>query len=196
MSYTGFPNSSWDPVDYMLYDIAALQFLYGANTGHATGDNLYKFSPSANLIDTIWDAGGTDTFSASGATSGVVIDLNPGSFSSIGIQNNIAIAFGTWIESAIGGSGADRIVGNELDNQLTGGGGADRFVFGVDWGHDTITDFQNGLDLLDFSGSGFLYGDLAIANGGAGTEISAGGSSLMLAGIDIGQIDASDFVFA
>ena len=47
-----------------------------------------------------------------------------------------------------------------------------------------------------FSGSGFLYGDLGIANGGAGTEISAGGSTLMLAGIDIGQIDASDFVFA
>ncbi len=195
MSYTDFPNSSWNPVDYQVYDIASLQYLYGANTAHATGDDVYQFSTSQNLIDTIWDAGGFDTFSAAGASTGVVIDLNPGGFSSIGIQNNIAIAYGTWIEAAVGGSGADRIVGNVLDNTFTGGGGADHFVFDLGWGDDSITDFQNGLDLLDFSGSGFLFDDFDIAAGTTGAEISAGGSTLLLSGIQISQVDESDFVF-
>ncbi len=196
MSYIDFPNSNWNPVDYQLYDIAALQFLYGANTGHATGNDLYRISTSQNLIDTIWDAGGFDTLSAAGAGTAVVIDLDPGAFSSIGIPNNVAIAYGTWIEAAAGGAGADRIAGNALDNTLTGGGGADRFVFDLGFGNDTITDFQNGLDLLDFSGTGLLFDDFDIALGDDGAEISAGGSTLVLAGIDAALVDDSDFVFA
>jgi hypothetical protein len=195
MSYTGFPNSNLNPVDYMLYDVASLQFIYGANTNYATGDDVYQFSTSAKLIDTVWDAGGFDTFSAAGASSGVTIDLTQGGFSSIGLTNNIGIAYGADIEAAIGGAGADRLIGNHLDNEFTGGGGADRFVFVDDWGSDIILDFQNGLDLLDLSDSGFLFADLMISSGGSGAEIAAGTSTLLLAGIDAFLVDETDFVF-
>ena len=195
MSYNDFPNSGYDPVDYMLYDIATLQFIYGANTTYATGNDVYAFNTSSNLIDTIWDAGGYDTFTAAGATKGVTIDLNQGAFSSIGLTDNIGIAYGVDIEAAIGGSGADRLIGNTLDNTFSGGGGADSFVFVDDWGADIILDFQNGLDTLDLAGSGFLFDDLSIGNGGSGAEIAAGSSTLLLSGIDVSQIDESDFVF-
>jgi hypothetical protein len=195
MSYNDFPSSSYDPADYMLYDIAALQFLYGANTTYATGDDVYLFNTSSKLIDTIWDAGGFDTVSAAGATSGVTINLNQGAFSSIGLTNNIGIAYGAEIEAAIGGSGADTLIGNTLDNSFTGGGGADTFVFDDDWGSDIVLDFQNGLDQLDLSDSGFLFSDLSIGNGVSGAEIVAGTSTLLLSGIDASVIDEADFVF-
>ncbi len=196
MSYNDFPYSGYDPVDYMLYDIATLQYLYGANMNHATGDDVYVFNTTSNLIDTIWDAGGFDTFSAAGATVAVTIDLNEGAFSSIGLTNNIGIAYGTQIEAAVGGSGGDTLIGNALDNTFTGNGGADRFTFLDNWGYDTVTDFEVGLDLLDLTATGLAYANLSIGNGGSGAEISAGGSTIVLSGIDSGLIDGDDFLFA
>lgn len=195
MSYNDFPYSSYDPADYMLYDIATLQYLYGANTTHATGDDIYLFDTASNLIDTIWDAGGFDTFSAAGATTGVTIDLNPGGFSSIGLTNNIAIAYGAEIEAAVGGSGGDVLIGNSLDNTFSGGAGADSFVFADNWGFDTILDFEDGADLIDLSDSGLDFFDLAIGDGGSGAEIASGGSTLVLAGLDAALVDETDFVF-
>ena len=65
--------------------------------------------------------------------------------------NNIAIAWNTVIETAVGGSGDDTINGNAYDNVLlggpgndliTGGPGADRFVLGApSHGADTFFDF-------------------------------------------------------
>lgn len=56
-----------------LYDIAALQELYGANTNTRTGDDTYKLDQGLGrkgdktkaFIYTIWDAGGDDTLDAS-----------------------------------------------------------------------------------------------------------------------------------
>ena len=108
----------------MLYDIAAAQYLYGANTGHAAGDDTYAWAANARFIETIWDGGGTDTIDASSQTLRCVIDLEAGHFSSIGLrlteaekrleipafataaptptydgQDNLAIADGTVIEN-------------------------------------------------------------------------------------------------
>ncbi|MEE8456191.1 MAG: M10 family metallopeptidase C-terminal domain-containing protein [Limibaculum sp.] len=197
MSYNDFPYSGYDPVDYMLYDIAALQYLYGANTDHATGDDVYVFDTGSKLIDTIWDAGGFDTFSAAGASMGVTIDLNQGGFSSIGLTDNIGIAYGTEIEAAIGGSGDDTLIGNSLDNTFTGGAGADTFVFADNWGFDTILDFEDGVDLIDLSGSGFEFFELlTIIDKESGAEIVAGVSTVVLSGIDFSLVDETDFVFA
>ncbi|MFB0611559.1 M10 family metallopeptidase C-terminal domain-containing protein [Aurantiacibacter poecillastricola] len=76
--------------------------------------------------------------------------------------NNIAIAYGTEIENAVGSDYRDIIVTNEQDNILTGGLGDDVFIiqdgsnyaagesFG-NGGNDTITDFEVGSDVLDLS---------------------------------------------
>ncbi|CAB1367280.1 DUF4214 domain-containing protein [Denitratisoma oestradiolicum] len=147
------PNSSGDydflayyvePDTPMLYDIAAIQYLYGANTSYRSGDDTYSFDPATPFFRTLWDAGGNDTLSAANFSKGVVIDLNAGAYSSITIESdplpagysggtvptyygtdNLAIAYGSLIENTTGGSGADRITGNSADNLLQGKGGND-----------------------------------------------------------------------
>ena len=136
------PEQQW-PATPMLYDIQALQVMYGANTATRTGNDVYftnsgvsgmAIPDSGTLIATIWDAGGIDTFSGIHQTSKVTIDLRPGHFSSIGsIANNIGIAMGiegttarsAWIENAVGGSAGDSLTGNGLANVLDGRAGAD-----------------------------------------------------------------------
>jgi serralysin len=67
------------------------------------------------------------------------------------MHENIGIAYGAVIENAVGGSGADVLVGNRVANTLTGNAGADRFVFQYDTSIDTITDFKSGVDKIDLS---------------------------------------------
>jgi serralysin len=146
----------------LLHDIAAAQAAYGADMTTRTGNTVYGFNSNAgrdvfdftknqNPIVAIWDAGGTDTLDGSGYSTAQVIDLNPGSFSSMGyMTDNIAIAYGATIENAIGGSGNDRLIGNAVANRLdgragndtlTGNAASDVFVFWDGYGSDTITDF-------------------------------------------------------
>jgi serralysin len=129
MSYTKadiqWGGQQWLPSEPMLYDILAIQTLYGVNASyHALNDN-YTFSTDSTKPDVraIWDAGGIDTFDASNQTQSVFINLNPGEFSSIGTGDRnkayISIAYqiagqeNNWIENAIGGSGNDELIGNK-----------------------------------------------------------------------------------
>ncbi len=152
MSYTDHPYATLYASEPMLYDIAAIQYLYGANMSTRAGDTVYSFSNSSEELHAIWDAGGLDIFDASNQTIGATINLNAGAFSSIGPLNgggaardNIAIAFGVTIENAAGGSGADRITGNAAANDLDGNGGGDTLDGGS--GNDTL-DGGSGTDSL------------------------------------------------
>lgn len=168
----------------MVHDILAIQRLYGADMTTRTGDTVYGFNSTAGrdafdfTINTaptvaIWDAGGNDTLDASGYNTNQIIDLNPGSLSSIGgvtlaeaqarlsfdqvnanraamgyapialatynanmaalaanpllgrLTDNVGIAYGAWIENAVGGGGDDVLVGNAVANTLDGGAGTD-----------------------------------------------------------------------
>jgi hypothetical protein len=68
----------------MIYDIATLEFLYGASTTAHTGDTVYQWDQNPVTLETIVDSGGVDTIDASNQTRSSVIDLTPGHFSSIG----------------------------------------------------------------------------------------------------------------
>ena len=118
----------------MAFDVSALQFLYGANMQYHTGDDTYTLTQT-NAIGTgwtcIWDAGGIDTISNSGATLACRIDLreaplsntpNGGGYvsSDQGIAGGFTIANGAIIENAIGGSAADTLIGNAAQNLLRG----------------------------------------------------------------------------
>jgi len=134
----------------MLYDVAAIQRLYGANTAYRSQNDTYVFANTASpygnpapdtVLMTIWDGGGRDIIDASLITGqGVLIDLRPGEFSAIGVDRtlyrNIAIAYGATIEDAYAGPDSAIIYGNAVDNLLKGGIGNDSLVGGG--GNDTL----------------------------------------------------------
>lgn len=133
------------PFGLQVMDIVAIQEIYGRNYNTRTGDTAYSSEtafastrPNDAFIYTIWDGDGADTIDASGYDNpgGAIIDLRQGEFSSIGYdaegnnaKNNLAIAYYTIIEDAIGTDNADTIIGNAWDNILDGGDGDDR-LFG------------------------------------------------------------------
>ena len=200
-----------EPQTYMLYDIAALQSLYGVNTTTGAGDNVYSFAGANNLLETIWDASGIDTFDATGLASAVTLDLQGGHFSSIGTlgatslaQNNVTIAYNVTIENGYGGSGNDTIFGNYAANKLaggagndvlTGGGSADYFVFTRGGGQDKVTDFQHGTDFIDLRSIGVTMTDVYVSDSSTGAVVQVADVSVTLTGVAASQIDSHDFLF-
>lgn len=127
-----------DAMNPSAFDIAVLQDKYGANTAHASGDDVYRL-PDANRVgtgfETIWDAGGRDTIRYDGNRD-ATIRLEPASLayepdgggavsSPAGIAGGYTIAADVAIEIAVGGNGDDDIAGNALDNRLYGSAGSD-----------------------------------------------------------------------
>jgi serralysin len=173
MSYRKNPDSGELADRLMLYDIAALQARYGANLDHRTGNDVY--GPPTARLEVIWDAGGTDRIDGSSLSSNLKIDLRDGKFSNLGQKANLAVAFGTIIENATGGSGNDKLVGNKRANildggpgndaliggkgadLLIGGPGSDRFVFKAKpkTGVDTIADFDPIFDVIHLAKKSF-----------------------------------------
>ena len=151
-----------------IYDIAAIQYLYGPNMSYRPGNDTYTFSPNTPQYIALWDAGGNDSINATSFELGIVLDLRPGTLSSLRTDvftrpyanttvpptiytgtNNLGIAFGVTIENATGGSGNDKMTGNDARNALDGGPGADD-LFGMA-GDDFLTGGK-GDDLLDGGG--------------------------------------------
>lgn len=79
----------------MLHDILTIQAKYGADPTTRSGDTTYGFNSNAgrDVFDfstnrdpylSIYDAGGNDTLDLSGFTASQFVNLQPGSFSSVG----------------------------------------------------------------------------------------------------------------
>jgi hypothetical protein len=67
----------------MVYDIAAVENWYGSVTDANTGNTTYTFTDGTE-IQAILDSDGTDTIDVSGMDQYSIIDLSPGSYSSLG----------------------------------------------------------------------------------------------------------------
>jgi len=200
MSYTDIQNDVFRTITYgannkpvftyqyvvpetpMVYDIAAMQYLYGVNNNYKTGNDTYTFDTNTAFLKTIWDAGGNDTISVANFTLACVIDLTPGNYSDIRMEaapnppgytggtiptydgkQNLGIAFGAYIENAIGGAGNDKLIGNKVNNTFTGNGGNDTIDGGL------------GLDLANYTGAHGNYtitasGSVALVKATSGTE--------------------------
>lgn len=164
MSYTPNPDTGRDATNLMLYDVVALQDIWGA-ADHNSTDTVYDLS-NHDALKVIWDTGGTDRLDADGQTGPLRINLKQGAFSSLGATDNLVIALGTTIEEARGSKGKDRLFGNDSDNWLDGGAGGDvlRGRDGADelWG-------RSGLDRL--------HGETGndTLNGGGGDDRLRGG---------------------
>ncbi|HZF44523.1 MAG TPA: M10 family metallopeptidase C-terminal domain-containing protein [Sphingomonadaceae bacterium] len=176
MTYTPAPftNSGFagdkvnQPQGFMQYDLAALQYMYGANYKTNADDSVYTFSqttgemfingvgqgaPAGNVILlTIWDGGGNDTIDASNYANSVTIDLRPGAFSTVdqaqlanhlAAQNLTALAPGNIAMSLLYNND-----GRSLIENAKGGAGNDIFVGNV---ANNILDGGAGSDTVIFT---------------------------------------------
>jgi trimeric autotransporter adhesin len=147
MSYTrtGAPRT-----ELPMFDVAALQYLYGVNSSARTAGDTYGLQDRF-----VQDAGGADAFDASAQTQDVTIDLSPGGWSFAGTKANSILAagqsfisYGSTIETALGGSGNDVLIGNNAANTLSGGQGSDTLTGGK--GNDVLQGGE-GNDIYVFS---------------------------------------------
>ena len=119
------------------------------NTGTRANPDFSLTGPEVSGILTLYDSGGNDTLDLSTEFNDTRVDLRPEQ--SPGVYGVVAIARGTIIENAVGGSGNDHIIGNTVANRLDGGPGNDHL-----WGN-------NGEDVLE---------------GGAGADKLDGGAGI------------------
>ena len=159
-----YSASSISDSTYMMYDIAALQFLYGKGTGqNLDAYQVNTFTADWSGIETLWmpDNG---TIDASGVTNSNIIDLRQGAFSSINMVpktitdsfpsslksaatymglNNVGLAFGSQVTSAMGGTAADVFyTSTDSDVTIDGGAGNDTVYLAgaeADWDNSSNT---------------------------------------------------------
>lgn len=98
-----------------------------------------------------------------------------------------------------GDAGNDRISGGAGDDTLFGGSGADIFEMSSDGGYDVVADFAAGNDRFGIGNLDLLaIGEVRISETAGGTEIHAGGNTLLLQGFFQGAagytLSADDFV--
>ena len=153
------------------FDIAAIQYLYGANKTKNKGNNIYKLNDNLNGFQCIWDTGGIDVIDASAASGSSTINLKNatlekkigggGFISQINGQfKGYTIAYKTKdkniqciIENAIGSKFNDQIIGNSAKNTINGGFGNDLLVGGK--GNDKLIG-GSGKDIFKLSkGKGY-----------------------------------------
>ena len=198
----------------LVHDIAAIQAIYGADMTTRTGDTTYGFNSNAGRdsydftktpapVMAIWDAGGIDTLDASGYATDQIIDLTPGSLSSIGgvtydtapsfeqVNANRAeagyapVALATY-NANMAALAANPAVGRLTDNvgiaygatieNAVGGAGSDRLIGNTV--ANTLTGGAGNDTLEGRAGNDILLGGLGadILDGGEGVDRMTGGA--------------------
>jgi Ca2+-binding RTX toxin-like protein len=97
-----------------------------------------------------------------------------------------------------GGGGNDTLAGEAGNDRLLGGGGIDGFVFQPGGSQDTVVDFQDDFDVLDFRSFGFANAaevlSLAAQSGTSVAIDLPDGSSVNLLDFDIGLLGSEDIL--
>lgn len=155
--------------------------------GTATDDQIY----GSNSDDNIYGLDGDD----------IISGLN-GDDNLYGGDGNDILRGGNGRDVVGGGLGNDRLFGNGGndvmkgglgDDRMTGGGGGDTFLFthGIS-GDDTITDFNEAVDVLQIDLRGRNASTVDVSNDGTDTLVTFGAASVTLEGV---ALDQADIVF-
>ncbi|PZQ47115.1 MAG: protease [Rhodovulum sulfidophilum] len=203
---------------YMMYDIAALQRMYGADFTTNAGNTIYGWSPTTGqsfvngvaaitpganrVFATIWDGGGTDTYDLSNYATNLRIDLTPGGNSLFASGQRADLGDGVHargnVFNALQYNGDSRSL---IENAIGGGGNdtirgnaaANTLTGGA--GNDSLSGWGANDTLLGGGGNDTLTG------GDGADQLRGGGASDVLQGgagadILIGGVGADTFVLA
>jgi serralysin len=191
-SYVGHPGSGGYTNEaggysqsLMMYDIAAIQHMYGANFDYNSDDTTYTFSTSTGemfingvgqgtpytnrIFRTIWDGDGIDTYDFSNYTTNLSIDLTPGGWSNLDTTGNFQRAYlgrGHYARGHVFNALQYKEDHRSLIENAYGGSG-----------DDIIQGNTANNKLLGNDGNDTLYGDLGhdLLDGGAGADKLYGG---------------------
>ncbi len=146
--------------------------VYGGAAVNVTGNALNNVLLGNIAANWLIGGSGDDRINAGGGTDVVLGDEGADHLS--GEDGNDQLFGGADHDTLLGGRGADSLEGGEgndvLDgglsaDRLTSGAGNDTFEFNGAFGVDTVTDFEDGLDLLDLR-------DFREENGGVALTVS------------------------
>ncbi|WP_404295350.1 M10 family metallopeptidase C-terminal domain-containing protein (plasmid) [Microvirga sp. RSM25] len=183
---TGYVNESAGYAQsLMMYDIAALQHMYGANFVTNASNTTYTWSPATGemfvngvgqgaaganrIFQTLWDGGGADTYDFSPYTSGLKVDLRPGEWTTTSTTqlaklhyNGSKVAAGNIANALLYNNDTraliENAVGGSGNDTLIGNQAANTLQGGT--GADTLTG-GTGDDVLD----GGVGSDTAVFSG-------------------------------
>ncbi|EIM24711.1 M10 family metallopeptidase C-terminal domain-containing protein [Microvirga lotononidis] len=177
----------------MMYDIAALQRMYGADFTTRSEDTVYRWSPATGeafingigqgapganrVLMTLWDGGGNDTFDFSNYRTGLSVDLRPGEWTTTSTAQLADLGAGRSARGTIANALLHDGDPRSLIENALGGTGNDVLVGNV--GSNVLKggagkDCLNGLDGAD------------TLHGGAGRDVLLGGE-----GMDVFVFDTS-----
>jgi Ca2+-binding RTX toxin-like protein len=174
-------------------------------TGTAHGDLGNDTLRGGIGDDTFYGGLGADYLQGRGGHD--LLDGDGGTNSGAAAAGNDTLIGNAGNDTLLGGAGSDVLNGGKGDDSLTGGSDADTFVMRrVGNGDDQITDFQNGIDVIDISDLGLTggYGDitgtpgaLSEANGALVIDLSllGGSGSVTVTGLTLATVDATDFLY-
>ncbi|WP_262027666.1 M10 family metallopeptidase [Microvirga sp. Mcv34] len=183
---SGYTNETWGfAQSLMMYDIAAVQHMYGANYATNSGNSTYSWSPTTGEMSingvaqgtpgdnrvflTIWDGGGNDTYNLSNYTTNLKVDLRPGEWTK---TSSTQLAKLSW-------DGSKVAVGNVANALLYQGDTRSLIENAVGGsGNDSITGNQGANQLTGGAGADKLSGldGADLLNGGFGADTLSGGS--------------------
>jgi len=179
----GYTNETYGfPQTFMMYDIAALQHMYGANFNTNSGNTTYRWDPTtgqafingvgqgapgANRVFlTVWDGGGIDTYDFSNYTTNLQIDLTPGGWSLMSAVQQANLGGGNYargnVFNALQYQGDARsliesAVGGAGDDNIRGNAANNTLVGGIG------NDYLNGADGIDVAVYSGMRGDYQLS---------------------------------
>ncbi|WP_342241845.1 M10 family metallopeptidase, partial [Inquilinus sp. OTU3971] len=218
-AYVGHPGGGYGvtdghyPQSFMMLDIAALQYMYGADFSTRDGDTSYRFDPATGqmfigswaqgvpqdstganvnvLFRSIWDGNGIDTydFSAYDASRQLAIDLTPGGWTDVDSDSNFQAAD---LRAAAPGTQMAR---GQVFNALLFNGDTRSLIENAigGAGDDTIRGNQAGNRLEGRAGNdtmeGFDGNDVLDQGNGGGGAYGGNGNDVIWAGDKADTID-------
>jgi serralysin len=198
------PNGSF-PQSLMMYDIAAIQYMYGANFNYNSGNTVYTFSTTTgemfvngvgqgtpednHIFRTIWDGNGIDTYNLSNYTTDLEIDLAPGGWSNFhsGQLAHLSIANDIYARGNVFNALQFEGDARSLIENAIGGSGDDTIrgnsannVLTGNGGNDSLIGLEGNDRLVGGSGNDILSGGIGndVLEGGVGGDELSGGAGL------------------